>query len=145
MLRAAMSGGLLAAAATLCLSSCSGHAASSQVQPALPGQWGPLGETYVFVTPTQDSPKTVSFNVAGQVPTAVRSEICADTSLQVDGSAASPVHCRWFVDKGHNDVAQLRFAVTAQPSARLRITLRTGSAKLTLNWAPSGFFGGGVG
>jgi hypothetical protein len=39
----------------------------------------------------------------------------------------------------------MRFAVTAQPSARLRITLRTGSAKLMLNWAPSGFFGGGTG
>ena len=82
-LRAAMSGGLLAAAAALCLSACSGHAASSQVEPALPGQWGPLGETYVFVTPTQDSPKTISFNVAGQVPTAMRSEICAGTSLKL--------------------------------------------------------------
>jgi hypothetical protein len=136
---------LLAAAATLCLSSCSGRAASSQVQPALPAQWGPLGDTYVLVTPIQDRPKTVSFNVAGQVPAAMRSEICAGTSLQVDGSAASPARCRWFVDKGHNNVGQLRFAVTAQPSARLRIILRTGSAKLTLNWAPSGFFGGGVG
>jgi hypothetical protein len=75
----------------------------------------------------------------------MRSEICADTSLQIDGSAASLAHCRWFVDKGHNDIGQLRFAVTAQPSARFRITLRTDSAKLTLDWAPNGFFGGGVG
>lgn len=140
-----MSGGLLAAAAALCLSSCSGRAAPSQVEPALPGQWGPLGQTYVLVTPTQDSPKAISFNIAGQVTTAMRSEICASTTLDVDGSAASLAHCRWFVDKAHNDVGQLRFAVTAQPSARLRITLRTDSAKLALNWAPNGFFGGGVG
>lgn len=139
-----MSGSLLATAAALCLSSCSGHAASSQVQPALPAQWGPLGETYVLVTPTQESSKTVSFNVTGQVPTAMRSEICAGSSLEVDGSAGSLAYCRWFVDKAHNDVGQLRFALAAQPSAQIRITLRTDSAKLTFTWAPNGFFGGGV-
>ena len=108
------------------------------------GQSGPLGETYVLVTPTQDSSKTVSFNVTGHVTTAMQSEICAGSSLEVDGSAGSLAYCRWFVDKAHNDVGQLRFAATAQPTSRLRITLHTHSAKLTLTWAPNGFFGGGA-
>jgi len=142
-LRRAMSGSLLAAAAALCLSSCSWHAASSQVQPALPGQWGPLGEAYVLVTPTQDSSKTVSFNVTGQVTTTMRSEICTGSSLEVGGSLGSLAYCRWFVDKADNNVGQLRFATAAQPSSQLRITLRTDSAKLTLTWAPNGFFAGG--
>lgn len=136
-------GSLLAAAAALCLSGCSSDAAPSQVQPALPGQRGPLGQTYVLVTPTQDNSNTVSFNVSGQVSTSARSEICTKSSLEVGGSVSSPTYCKWFVDKADSNVGQLRFATTAQSSSKLQITLRTGSGRLTLTWAPSGFFGAG--
>jgi hypothetical protein len=72
-------------------------------------------------------------------------------------TARATWHCGWvgcrghtralpvFVDKDHNDVGRLLFAGTVQPSALLRITMRTSSAKLTLNWAPNGFFDGGLG
>jgi hypothetical protein len=135
-------GSLLAAAAAVCLSGCASGGASSQVQPALAAQWGPLGQTYVLVTPTQDDLKTVSFNVTGQVGASVRSAICAKSSLEVGGSVSSPAYCRWFVDKTDNNVGQLRFATTTQFSSKLQITLRNGSAELTLTWEPSGFFGG---
>lgn len=143
-LRVAVSGSLLAAAAAACLSGCSGHAASAQVQPALPGHSGTLGGTYVLVTPADESSKAIYFNVTGQVPAAMQSEICARSSLEIDGSVGSLANCRWFVDKANNDVGQLRFAATGQPSLKLRLTLRAESSGLTLTWAPTGFFGGGV-
>jgi hypothetical protein len=138
----AMWASLLAASAALCLAGCSSDAAPSQVQPALPAKWGSLGQTYVLVTPTQDNLKTVSFNLTGQVSSAVRSEICARSSLDVGGSVSSPAYCRWSVDEADNNIGQLRFTTTALAASNLRITLRTGSAQLTLTWVPSGFFGG---
>ncbi len=133
---------VLVVMAALALSGCSANAAARQVQPALPGRWGLLGETYVLVTPTQVDPEAVSFNVSGQVGVSVRAQICTHSGVDTAGSAGRLVYCRWSVDKANDNIGQLRFTIAAQSSPNLQVTLRTGSAHLSLSWVPSGFFGG---